>query len=166
MTNNYPVSCYDKYLFLKVSGTMWLIFLFLLRPIVVMLLSVTNRTDPMRLIDLVYPDRLSLSLGAFAAIPAAILIYAWVKRVPGASAFVRYVWQKGRIVLIVSTVLGIGVIFAPLVLGTAYKITASGWAQLSISMLVIIVVLRTRYIKDCFADFPGEENNMYRTQAE
>lgn len=158
MDNNYPVSCYDEYLSLKMSGTMWLIFLFLLRPIVVMLLSLVNRSGPMQLINMVYPDRLVLSLGAFAAIPTAILVYAWAKKAPGASAFVRYVWQKGRIVLIVSTVLGIGVIFAPLVLGTADKITASSWAQLSISMLIIFVVFRSRYIKDCFADFPGEKN--------
>jgi len=47
--------------------------------------------DRTGLIDLVYPDRLIMSVGALAGAPAAFLVYAWIKRKPDATPFVRYI---------------------------------------------------------------------------
>jgi len=154
MSKHYPISSYDKYLALKVSPVMWLIFLFLLRPYVVFIGSITNRKDKMMIIDLFYPDKLTLSLGAFAAVPAALLIYAWTRKNPDASPFIRRVWNNGRILLAATAILNAFVVFVPLWLGKVYKLTAFGWGQLLISLLIVLVLYKSQYIKDCFGDFP------------
>ncbi|MGB1833515.1 MAG: DUF2919 family protein, partial [bacterium] len=47
---------------------------FLMRPYVVLLVSVTNRSNRMEFIELVYPDRLWLAIDTVAALPAVILV--------------------------------------------------------------------------------------------
>jgi len=157
MSKNYSLSSYDKYLSLKVNGTMWLIILFLLRPFIVTLISVTNRTDKMMLINMIYPDRVALSLGAFAGVPVALLVYAWSKRVPDAPSFVRRVWIRGRELIAITTILNACIVFIPLWTGSVHKLTVFGWGQLAISLLIVVVVYRSEYIKDCFSDWPKSD---------
>jgi len=154
MPNKYPISSYNKYICLKIDGTMWLILLFILKPYFITLFSVANMGDRMQLITMFYPDKLVLSLGAFAGIPTALLIYAWVKRMPGASNYIRRIWKNGRSLLAISAILNACIILGPQLLGTVYKITVSGWVQLLINILIVIVVYKSPYIKDCFSDFP------------
>ncbi len=158
MQNNYSISSYDKHLSLKVNSVMWLILLYLLRPYVVAILSLVNMKDRMQLINMFYSDALMLSLGAFAGIPAALLIYAWTRRTPGASSLVRRLWKRGRTLLAISAVLNACIVFAPLWLGTSHKITVYGWVQLLVSLLVVFVLYKSRYIKDCFSDFPSHKS--------
>jgi len=158
MSKHHPISSYDKYISLKVSRTMWLIILLLLRPYLVLFASVTNRTDKMLLINMFYSDRLAMSLAALAGIPAALLVYAWAKRNPDAPSFPRQVWERGRLLLVISAALSAFVVFVPLWLGTIHKITEDGWGQLIISLLIIVVLYKSRYIKDCFSDWP-EKND-------
>jgi len=153
----HPISSYDKYVSLKVSRTMWLTIIFLLRPYLILFASVTNRKDKMLLINIFYSDRLAMSLAAVAGIPAALLVYAWVKRNPDASSFVRQVWKRGRLLLVISAALSAFVVFVPLWLGTVHKVTEYGWGQFFISLLIVIVVYRSQYIKDCFSDWPEKQ---------
>jgi len=137
---------------------MWLIFLFLLRPYVVFIGSVTNMTDRMMIINLFYSDKLILSLGAFASIPAALLVYALTRRNPDAPPFIKRVWSNGRILLAVSAILNAFIVFAPQWLGKAHKLTAFGWGQFLFSLLVVLILYKSQYIKDCFDDFPDKES--------
>ncbi len=154
MPKYYPITSYDKYVSLKVSRSMWLMFLLLLSPYLVLFASITNRKDKMQLINMFYSDRLSMSLAAVAGIPAALLVYAWMKRNPEAPPFVRKVWRNGRLLLAISAALSALVVFVPLWLGAVYKVTLYGWGQFFISLLIVIVVYRSQYIKDCFSDWP------------
>lgn len=154
MLNKYPISCYDKNICLKMNGTMWLILLYLLKSYFIALLSVVNISERMQLIDMFYSDRLMLSLGALAGIPAILVVYAWVKRVPGAPSLIRRFWIRGRALLAISAILHACIIFVPLWLGTAHKIEVSGWIQLFISLLIVFIFYRSQYIRDCFSDFP------------
>jgi len=158
MSRYYSIEKYDKYLSLKFSPVMWLIVLFLLRPYIIFFASIANRSDRMMLINLFYSDKLPLSLGAFAGIPAALLVYAWTRRRPGAPDFVKRLWHKGRILLSVSALLNGAIVFVPLWLGVGHRITAYGWGQLAASLLILVVVYRSRYMRDCFADFPEGED--------
>jgi len=154
MSKHYSIASYDKHLSLKVNGVMWLMFLFLLRPYVVGLMSVVNRSDKMQLINMVYSDQLSMSLSALSGIPVLLLLYAWARRAPGASSFVKKIWAKGSVLVVFSAVLNSAIVFFPLWLGTVRGISIYGWGQLFISLAVILIVYSSSYIKDCFADFP------------
>ena len=157
MSKHHSISSYDKNLCLKPNFDIWLILLFILRPYLVLVLSVVNRKDRFGLIELVYPDRLAMSIGALAGVPAAFLVYAWIKRKPGASRFVRNVWGKGRMLLAVSALLGACGAFVPFWLGTVHAILPGDWLQFAISLLIVVVVYKSIYIRDCFDDFPSDE---------
>ncbi len=135
---------------------MWLIFLFLLRPYLVFVGSVASRKDRMQIIDLFYSDKLTFSLAAFAAIPAALLIYAWTKKNPDAPPFIKRVWSNGRALLAVTAILNAIIVFVPLWLGKVHKLTAFSWAQLLVSLLIVLILYKSHYIKDCFGDFPDK----------
>ena len=137
---------------------MWSILLFLLRPYLVLIFSFANMSDRMALIELLYTDRLMMSLGALAGIPAALLMYAWSRREPNASDFVRNLWRRGRELLIVSTILNGFLTFIPLLLGKVDKVSTIDWLQFALSMLVMAVLYRYAYLNDCFLDFPSKDN--------
>ena len=158
MSNKYSISSYNKDVCLKVNETMLIIFVFMLKPFVIALFSVVNRSDRMQLITMFYPDRGIMSLGAFAGIPVAFLIYAWIKRKPGATSFIRHLWKNGKSLIAASVILNACIILVPALLSTSYKMTISSWAQLLIYMLIIIIVYNSQYIKDCFSDFPENKN--------
>ena len=157
MSKHHSITCYDKYLCLKPSIMMWVIFLFLLRAYVVLILSVVNMRDRTGLIDMVYSDRLAMSLGALAGIPAALLVFSWMKRKPGAPQHVRTIWGKGRALLAISALLNACVIFVPIWMGTVHAIAPGDWIQSAIALLIVIVVYSSSYIRDCFDDFTDDK---------
>lgn len=66
MSKFHPISRYDNNLCLKPNITIWLISLLLLRTHATLILS--NMKNLTGLIDLVYPDRPAMSLGALDSI--------------------------------------------------------------------------------------------------
>ena len=157
MPEHYSIADYDKHLSLKVNGVMWLIILFLLRPYVIGVMSIANRADQMQLINMIYSNHLSMSLSAFAGIPVLLVVYAWARRLPDASSFVRRTWGKGATLLAASAALNAAIVFSPLWLGTARKISVYGWGQLFICVVILFTLFSSKYIKDCFADFPADD---------
>jgi len=151
---NYSFSNYDKHLCLVPDFNMWFIFLFLIRPYVVLVISLANRNDRMGLINLLYTDKLMLSLGALAGIPALLVVYSLIKRDPDASDYIKKIWHKGRLLLGVSAFFNILLVFAPIVLRGGHELGVHAWWQLAGSILVLGLVLKSEYIKDCFLDFP------------
>ncbi len=158
MSKPYSIASYDKHLSLKVNGVMWLMFAFLLRPYVVGLMSVVNRRDQTQLINMVYSDHISMSLSAFSGIPVLLLVYAWVRRSPGASSLVKKIWGNGVILVAGSAVLNAAIILSPLLFETMRKISVYGWGQLFICVVIIFTVYTNQYVRDCFADFPENES--------
>lgn len=155
MSSKYPFSAYDKkYLCLNMSTGMWLVLAFLLRPYVIMIMSLANRRDRMGLINMFYADRFGMVLGALAAVPALLLIYAWFKRKPDAPDRVRWLWRHGRVLLIASIVLNIVIVFVPVLLGKAAGIGYVGALQLALCAGILLYLLRSQRVEDTFADFP------------
>jgi hypothetical protein len=76
----YPASAFDENLRIKISISLWLAIVFLLRPYAVMLLSIANMSNHTQLIHLLYANDTTFALGAAAALPA--LITLWTKRRP------------------------------------------------------------------------------------
>lgn len=98
-----------------------------------------------------------LSLGALVGVPAALLIYAWTRRAPGASHFVKQIWKNGQHLIVITAILNAAIAVAPVLLGTANKIEVYSWMQL-LASLVIMAISYTSYLKDCFADFPEDKS--------
>jgi len=152
MANKYPASAYDDNLCLKISLETWVVILFLIRPYVILVLSLANKRDRMGLIYSFYPSTSGLPLAAAAALPAVLLLIAWVKRKPGAHAAVRWIWQHGKALLLASTLLNIGIVLQPL-MGEEDKLSMTGWAQLAACMASIVYLLTAERVKDTFRDF-------------
>jgi Protein of unknown function (DUF2919) len=156
MSEKYPIESYDKYLCLKINDTLWVILLFLLRPYVVTVISLANRTDRTGIINMIYSDKMALWWGILAGVPAFLVIYAWIKRKPGASPFVRKLWHRGRELLLVSALFNMAIVFVPLWMGVVLRVSKAGWIQLALSLGVVVMLYSSSYIRDCFADYPKE----------
>lgn len=150
----YPFSAYDKHLSLKMSPLMWLAILFLARPYAIFIMSIANRRDRMGVLETFYGDPAVSFLGALAAIPAIILVLAWIKRQPGAAALTRRVWASGRLLLILASILNIIIIFLPALTGAVLRISMVGWIETIICIFIIIYLIRSTRVRDTFADFP------------
>ena len=148
---------YDTQVCLKMNWVMWFMLFFLIRPYIVLALSIANSSDRTFLVDLVYPDYSMMLLGALAGIPAALVIYAWTRKKPGVSGFVEKIWRNGRSLLATSAVLNAGVIVASPLLIPAHVIPFRDWAQLAASVLIVLVLWKSTYIRDCFNDFPEHQ---------
>jgi hypothetical protein len=152
----YPLSAYDKYVCLDMSVGMWLVIAFLLRPYLIVIISLANRQDRMGVIDMFYADRSHLALGALAAIPAVLVFIAWNKRKPGASAFARALWHRGRALLAVSAVLNAVIGLLPLLEGRPGGMDYFGVVQLVLCGWILVYLHDSERVRDTFADFPEE----------
>ena len=141
MVRKYPPSAYDQNLCLRLSLELWLIIAFLVRPYIVMLISIADRGERIGLIDMVYPDRMSLVLGGLIAVPAVLVVYAW-----------RY----GRELLLIATVLNAGVVMLPAVNRGVGRLGTSAWLQLAICGYILWELFRSARVKDVFSDWPAE----------
>jgi peptidoglycan biosynthesis protein MviN/MurJ (putative lipid II flippase) len=131
-----------------------MILLFLLRPYIVLILSMVNMSDHTGLVDYVYPNKLAMSLGALAGIPAALLVYVWIKRKPGAPQAARKIWARGRAFLGASALLNACVQFVPFWIGAVHTMLPGDWLQFAVALLIVVLVNSSSYIRDFFNDFP------------
>ena len=156
----YSYKDYDKNLSLKAGHGLWLVVLYLLHPYILLLSALrSSQGEAASLKNMVYPDNFSLTLAILATIPALCFIYAWTRRNPGASNIVQYIWRNGSMMLTLTALLNVATVFVPLLLDIKHKIHMIGWAQLAISILVIVYVQFSQRVKDTFADFPGEKES-------
>ena len=156
MPNKYDISSYNYHLSLKMNQTMWAIIIFLIRPYLVVIFSVVNRSDMMGLINMVYVDRLSMSLSAFSALPVVLLIFAFIQRKPDATDLVKRVWANGRHLLAITAALHAVILSSPLWIQTDAHMNNVMWAQLILSIGGFAVTYSSPYINDCFNDFPED----------
>ena len=154
MNKKYDIPDYNKYLSLKVDLKMWVILLYLIHPYWILVLSIVNRKDRTALLNIVYPDRLPMSLAAAAAIPTLLVLYALKHRKPNANSKVRWLWRNGRLLLLLSTILYASVPFISITLASTYKASNSVWIQLGICVLITLYLLLSRRVRDTFSDFP------------
>jgi phosphoglycerol transferase MdoB-like AlkP superfamily enzyme len=160
MSKVYNFNDYDKNLSLKVSHELWLIILYLLHPFILLLSTVrmgrggSGVTGVDGLKNLVYPDDFSLVLAILATMPTLLFVFAWTRRKPGAPALVQRLWAKGATLLAAAAALYIVVVFVPLLTRAVASIHPVGWAQVAISIFIIVDLFKSQRIKDTFADFP------------
>lgn len=152
----YRASAYDENLCIKVGLGLWLAILFLLRPYVVMILSLANMSDHTQLIHLVYPGDGVFALGAIAALPAVALFLAWTKRRPGAGRTARWVWHRGRMLMMLSALCNLITAVIPMLPGhSGFSFIAL--IQILATIGVMFYIMRSVRVRDTFQDFPGRQ---------
>jgi len=155
MARVYGFSAYDGNLTLKVSPTLWLAVIFLLRPYVIMVLSFANRRDPMALLEMFYADRQPMVVASIAALPVILFLVAYMKRSKAENvSWAKRLWHRGRELLMVSAVLNVFVVFFPYLVDPHHKMTLVGVTQLLITLFVVLFLARSKRVKDTFADYP------------
>lgn len=148
----YPAFAYDENLCIKVSISLWLAIVFLLRPYAVMLLSLANMSDHTQLIYLLYENDTTFVLGAMAALPAMVLFIAWTKRRPDSGGTIRWIWHHGRAFLTMSAVLNLIIV----VISAFWAGRGPRFADVTQAILTVYIILylyRSERVRDTFLDF-------------
>jgi hypothetical protein len=128
--------------------------IFLCRGLVVYVLVGVSRGVPVGFKDIV--DTETVWSGFLAAVPAALVLYALVARVPTAPAFVRWAWRYGRALTSLSALSYVAIAVAQLGsdprrwLGGPLAAKAMVLAELAI---IAYLFLSSR-VRQAFLDFP------------
>lgn len=154
MAKQYPVSEYDSHFSLKVNLSTWGALLFLARPFVILLISIANRRDKMGLMNFFYHDPIAMTIDIFAALPALLVIFAWVRRLPAASDPIRWIWSHGRSLLLLATLINIASVFLPLAWNPNVRMQIPELSKLAICVAILFMLVKSKRIKDTFDDFP------------
>lgn len=151
---NYPASAYDDQLVLRPPLGVWVTLAFVLRPIIVLVASVTNKADRVGLLNLVYPDRQWAVAHALAALPAIAVAIAYTRRDAKAPAAIRWLWRHGRTLLTTSLAFNVLLLVYP-VLTEHSRFATSALIQSTVCALLAYYLFRSTRVADSFADFPS-----------
>ena len=154
----YPVDRYDEHLVLKIPTLLWFVMLFLVRHAILVLLSFLPRTaDAMTYLrDLVDP------LFLLADVPAAVVLFAAVRRKPGVPGWIPALWQRGRPLLASSALLYLLLLIASLATSARPLLPTVNEAlilSILLNLAIFAWLVRSPLVKDVFADFPVESNH-------
>jgi Protein of unknown function (DUF2919) len=154
----YTPDDYNKYDVLNVPLSLVMVNLYLLKhyfifafPVMVQLPMISIVAQSL---EQIIPSQ-NYSNGAllYSCIPALLVLVSMVRRVPSTGSFLRWVWQHGRRLLLLSLALEMGVISLSIGLHLQ-KLTEVSLAFLYIDMWLILFLLKSRHVKDVFTEFP------------
>jgi hypothetical protein len=157
----YGLHSYDDFLALRPPRLLIACLIFLCRDLVVVglfgvskLFGASGGIPPL-LNDIVDPE--TLRSGCLAAVPAALVLYALVARVPTARAFVRWTWAHGRGLMSLSALSSVAVAVAQ------YGSDPRGWLNSPLAVKAIVLaelaivgyVFLSSRVRQTFLDFPS-----------
>jgi len=140
--SNYTLNDFDKFDCVKLSMSIYLILLFVLRGYIVFFLTVTNMRDQVGIIKWVYPDPLMFYLSLVSGVIGLFVAIVLILRRPDAKEWVKVCWKYCRVLLIIALVFDL-VISA---LGYFY------WQLSSVMWLIIQMLLVAFAIFLCFSN--------------
>ena len=155
-TRIYADSAYDKYFSLKPSLPLWLAVLFLSREITLPLCMGAAHVAGVNEVALGVMRQLwTLDFSMAPALPAAIVLYLFMRRVPTASHTVRWLWSHGTALLVISALIDAAVSSVKLArTGEVNDVTLLSWICVCIDLFVIGHALLSQRVRDTFTDFP------------
>lgn len=154
---SYGLNDFDKYMCLSVGRWTWYVVAFLMRPYLVLVLSFSDRSNRMGLVDLIYPDRLWLAIDTLAALPAVLIVVAYMNRKPGAKEWVSKIWRTGRTWLLASAGANAAVAVASLLLIETTRTSVVSPLMLCVSIWSLWYLVVSKRLPDAFGDFPEDE---------
>ena len=152
----YGDSAYDNYFSLKPSRTLWLAVWFLSRTITLPLIMGAAHVagvndEALRLMRELW----SFDVSMIPAVPAAAVLYLFIRRVPTASRAVRWAWSRGKVLLLISAMLDVAANFARLPRdGVFNDLSVISCMSIAIDLVIIGYGMMSRRVRDTFADFP------------
>jgi hypothetical protein len=154
----YPAHRYDEQAVLKIPLPLWLTILFLVRHVVLVLLSFLPRSGEAMsyLRDLVDP------LFLLGDLPATLVLFAATRRKPDAPGWVRKLWHKGKPMLAASALLYLLLLSASLTISARPFFSMVNEA-LIVSVLMHLAILvylsRSPLVRDVFSEFPSPSHH-------
>lgn len=96
----------------------------------------------------------SSTLLLYSCLPAVLVVFSMARRIPKTrSLFLRWVWKQGRIFLLSSLFLEIGLLTFYIAYGTK-KLDEVLLMFLYIDVLIVIYLFRSQRVRDVFTEFP------------
>ncbi len=146
----------DEYGCLRISSGLWLIIVYLCRHVVLLLLGATSSLATFTYgqtgasYGVLYSDPWFL----LASAPALPVLAAGLRRVPSAPEVIRVIWRAGGFLLMLAAALDLAIL-AILVVTTNVRIEVIHISQATLSAICLFLLVRSRRIKDTFAEFPS-----------
>jgi len=92
----------------------------------------------------------------FSCIPALLVGISMARRLPQSKEYMRWIWKKGRQLLLSSIILEMLIIVIYLVL-EIHKFSSVTLIFLYIDAVLIVFLLKSKRVNDAFAEFPAFE---------
>lgn len=101
----------------------------------------------------------STFLFVLSCIPALLVFISFIKRAPQTeSAFWHSIWQKGRILLLATTILELVLIAGYMLL--QLRTMTEFWLIIGyLDIVITVYLLRSQRVKDVFAEFPAYQKS-------
>lgn len=149
----YPPSCYNETLNLRVPFFLWLIIFWSIHHALFLALGAGSKSPT------VTGMATSYALDPYALLsnlPGLLVLGARINRRPEAGSRTRWIWQKGRTILILGLFTQLGTL---LFRHWKETVTHDGFTLIILSVTVgaLILLFGSRRIKDVFDDFPSPE---------
>ena len=152
----YGLECYDKHACLKPSIFLIVAMVFACReyllPLVVLLGSMKGNSFD---IDFLLEEHHTLALAL--ELPALLVIYAMIRRVPAGDRVARWAWKWGRALLALAVFLDIWLVvsFSELSMRHVTDEDLLTLARVVMDALIVGYLALSTRVKDTFADFPA-----------
>lgn len=152
----YDFECYDKHSCLKPSLPLVIATVFSCReyllPLVPLAGALSGSSNDM---NFLFAEHRSVAL--LAQIPALLVLYAMIRRVPSGDAVARWIWKRGRLFLAASLLVDLcrAAWFANPAFVHMSEEGVGLLASMALNAGILLYVLRSERVKDSFADFPA-----------
>jgi len=150
---NYSVEDFDKYNCLKVSISIYLVLLFVLRGYIVWIISVTNMRDRVAIIQFIYPDTTMFLLSLFSGALGLIVVVLLSFRRPNAVSCVQTLWPYCRVIMVTALAFDLAV---NIIAYTYWQLLSINWLliQAGIVTFLIILCFKSRSLAINLREFP------------
>lgn len=149
----YGFEDYNEYNILKIPLSLVLVDLYLLKHFVFFVLPIISSIP--FLVKFAH-EQFHIAL-LFSGIPALLVFVSMLRRVPKTRSFMlRWLWQKGRLLLLLSLVLELGLLSLFIVLGMN-ALNEASLMFLYLDVVFIFFMVKSQRVRDVFAEFPKYE---------
>ena len=138
---NYSFNDFDKYNCLKLSVSVYLILLFVLRGYLTWIMSVTNMRDRVSIIQFVYPDTSMFFLSLISGSLGLIVVILISLRRPNANDWVKSLWPYCRLILITALLFDL---LINIVAFAYWQLMSMQWLLIQTTIVVALIVLCVR----------------------
>lgn len=152
----YDFDCYDKHACLKPSLLLMLAMVFACReyllPLVVLLGSIKGNSYQ---IDFLLEEHHTLALAT--EVPALLVVYAMIRRVPTGDRVARWVWKWGRVLLATAISLDLWLVasFSDLSLRHVGDEDLLTLGRVAVDVAILCYLALSGRVQDTFAEFPA-----------